>query len=181
MREIPSDPRERHRLWKAIDEAFKTGSFEHLGNALGGSPTWINEQMPSELGLGRPLEYAIYWSPVVFVAELIEAGADPNYVDDAGFPSIIAALSTTRADRLQIVRLLVNRGADLGMRGLNDWTPLHYAASTGDVEAVRILLSLGSDPQLRTRIDDCATALEEAERGGFREAAAVLRDAITAR
>ena len=175
MLEVPEDRCERERLFRAIDEGFKQGDFDGLRIALGGSDRWFDEEMPSELGLAHPLEYAIYWSPVRFVAELIEAGSNPNYADSAGFPSLIAALSTDRGDRLNIVKLLIDRGADLGQRGVNDWTPLHYAASTGDVDAVRLLLSAGADPALRTRIDDCATPLGEAERAGAAGAAALLR------
>ena len=79
MLEIPEDRCERHRLFKAIDDAFKGGDFEGLGVALGGSPGWFDERMPFELGLGHPLEYAIYWSPVRFISTLLDAGSDPNY------------------------------------------------------------------------------------------------------
>ena len=177
MLDVPEDRCERERLFQAIDDGFRAGDFEALGTTLGGSPIWFDEAMPFELGLGHPLEYAIYWSPVPFIERLIEAGSNPNYVDDTGFPSIIAALSTTRKDKLEIVQLLIDRGANLGMRGINDWTPLHHAASTGDIEAVRLLLAAGADPQLRTRIDTYATALEEAEAAGLADVASLLRQA----
>jgi uncharacterized protein len=177
MLEIPEDRCERERLFLAIDNAFKAGDFEALGAALGGSPNWFDETMPFEFGLGHPLEYAVYWSPVEFIERLIAAGSNPNFVADDGFPSLIAALSTSRKDKLEIVQLLIDSGADLGMRGLNDWTPLHYAASTGDTAAVRLLLAAGADPQLRTRIDNLATPLEEAEASGMADIASLLRQA----
>jgi uncharacterized protein len=179
MLEVPEDRFERHRLFQAIDDAFKAGNFDGLGLALGGSPRWFDEAMPSELGLGHPLEYAIYWSPVDFIRRLIEAGSGPDYSHHAGFPSIIAALSTNRQDKQEIMRLLLESGAHPDMRGHNDWTPLHYAASIRDVEAIRLLLAAGADPSLRTRIDNCATAQEEAEDAGFEEGAALLRQAAT--
>ena len=180
MLEIPDDRCEQHRLFMAIDDAFRAGDFEALGQALGNSPRWFDEPMPSELGLGHPLEYAIYWSPLGFIEELITAGSSVNYDDDAGFPSLIAALSTDRhgrGDRLEVVKLLIRHGADLTQRGVNDWTPLHYAASINDLEALRLLLDSGADPALRTRIDSCATALEEAEAAGSTEVARLLRQA----
>ena len=175
MLEIPEDRCERVRLYKAIDDAFKAGDFDALGAALGDTPRWFDEEMPFELGLGHPLEYAIYWSPIGFIGALIEAGSNPNYADAGGFPSIIAALSTSRGDRIAIVRLLLERGADPNGRGVNDWTPLHYAAGQRDADAMRLLLASGADPFLRTRIDDHASALEEAERAGYVEGAALLR------
>ena len=42
------------------------------------------------------LESAIYHSPLAFIRELLELGANANYPDHAGFPSLIAALSADR-------------------------------------------------------------------------------------
>ena len=184
MLEIPEDRCERHRLFKAIDDAFKAGDFEGLGHALGNAPRWFDETMPSEFGLGHPLEYAIYWSPSGFIEELIMAGSNVNYGDDAGFPTLIAALSTDRhgrGDRMDVLRLLIRHGADVNRRGVNDWTPLHYAASIRDLEAMRLLLEAGADPTLRTRIDDLTTALEEAEAAGFTDGVSLLRQAMAHR
>ncbi|WP_027170439.1 ankyrin repeat domain-containing protein [Mesorhizobium sp. WSM3224] len=181
MLEIPEDRCERAKLFKAIDDAFKAGDFETLGKALGGSARWFGEKMPFELGLGHPLEYAIYWSPAAFVTALLGAGSSPNYEDHAGFPSIIAALSTDRPDRLDVIHILLAHGANPDMRGVNDWTPLHYAVARRDVEAIRLLLLSGADPTLRTRIDDYETALEGAEQAGFEAGASLLREAMNNR
>jgi ankyrin repeat protein len=181
MLEIPEDRCERHRLFKAIDAAFKAGDFDALGKALGGSPRWYDEPMPFELGLGHPLEYAIYWSSVPFVTALLDAGSNPNYEDHGGFPSIIAALSTKRTDKLDIIRILIDHGADPDMRGVNDWTPLHYAVAIRDAEAIRLLLAAGADPSLKTRVDDYTTALAEADAAGFEAGASLLRDAMRGR
>jgi len=176
--EIPDDRCERHRLFKAIDDAFRAGDFDALGVALGGSPRWFDEQMPFELGLGHPLEYAIYWSPLDFISKLLIEGANPNYEEHAGFPSLIAALSTERKDRPQLLALLLERGADPNGRGVNDWTPLHYAMVVRDTEVVGLLLAAGADPALKTRIDNHESALEMAEAAGFDAGAALLRDAL---
>ncbi|WP_208695410.1 MULTISPECIES: ankyrin repeat domain-containing protein [unclassified Mesorhizobium] len=181
MLEIPEDRCERHRLFKAIDDAFKAGDFDALGKALGNSPRWFDERMPFELGLGHPLEYAIYWSPVGFISTLLDAGTDPNYRDHGGFPALIAALSTERADRTDIMQVLLDGGADPDMRGVNDWTPLHYAVAVRSVEAIRLLLTAGADPTLETRIDHYTTALEEADSAGFEAGASLLRDAMAKR
>ena len=166
-------------MFRAIDQAFKAGDLEGLGRALGGSPGWPDTIMPFEFDLGHPLEYAIYWSPLAFVAQLIAAGSNPNYDDRGGFPALIAALATDRPDRLQLLGLLLERGADPNRRGVNDWTPLHYALNRRDLDAARLLLANGVDPSLRTRVDGYETALEEAERAGYDAGVALLREAMT--
>jgi ankyrin repeat protein len=172
---------EIHRQFQAVDGAYRAGDLEALKAALGHPPDFPNCRQPFELGLGVPLEYAIYWSPRPFIAALLHLGADPNYSDSGGFPSLIAALSTDRPDRHAILELLVERGADLGQRGVNDWTPLHYAVSRRDLAAIEILLGYGADPSLKTRVDDCSTPLEDAEVMGFEDAANLLRAAASRR
>ncbi|MDT7545613.1 MAG: uncharacterized protein QOE99_1723 [Actinomycetota bacterium] len=121
------------------------------------------------------LSLAISWAPVDCVRTMLAAGADPNYVAADGFPALVAAALSGRPDRVELLGVLVAAGADLAARGVNDWTPLHAAASVDDPEAVALLLAAGADSSLRTSIDDRATALEEAEQLGNTRAAAVLR------
>jgi ankyrin repeat protein len=123
------------------------------------------------------LEYAIYHSPLSFVRTLLELGADPDYQDDAGFPSLIAAISTERPDKSELVELLLSRGADIQQRGMNDYTPLHYAAARNDVRLIELLLARGADPNARTKIDDFATPAQEAELLHSSEAVEALRKA----
>src|SRR5918993_2340016 len=106
------------------------------------------------------LALAISWSPLPFVRDLLDLGADPNFEAADGFPAVYGALSTERADRLELVKLLLARGADPNARGINDYTPLHLAVSQHDEAAMRLLLAHGADPALPTRIDQCATPLE---------------------
>jgi ankyrin repeat protein len=132
--------------------------------------------------IGHCLEYAIYHSPLSFIRLLLERGADPNYEDHAGFPSLIAALtclrsvpgSPARADAHEIPELLLGAGADPDQRGLNDYTPLHWAPGEGDERAVRLLLAHGADATARTRIDECETPREVALGAGHEAVAELL-------
>ncbi|SLN39228.1 ankyrin repeat domain-containing protein [Oceanibacterium hippocampi] len=166
--------------FRAVDKAFAEGDMTALLQALGEPGDFPRAPVALGPGLGEnPLEYAIYWSPVAFVAELLERGADPSRPDPAGFPPVIAALSSERPERLKIIALLLEHGADVAQRGINDWTPLHYAVAQGDLAGAALLLEHGADPGLRTRIDHCTSALEDAEAAGFEEAAALLRGALS--
>jgi ankyrin repeat protein len=158
----------------AIHQAYQRGDLEALKALLGEPPDFPNCRGP--VGAGEIiLEYAIYHSPLPFVRTLLEQGADPNYQDPAGFPALIAALSSARADRYQLVELLLASGADIQQRGVNDWTPLHYAAANDDLEGIALLLARGADPTARTRIDDGPTPLEEAKHLGHAAAARALQ------
>lgn len=159
---------ERQRRHRAIDDAYKAGDMEALRVALGDPPDFPNCVQPAELAVGAyPLEYAIYWSPASFVEALLVAGADPDYPSEGGFPSLIAVLSSGRDDALALLETLIHAGADPNQRGVNDWTPLHYAIAQGDLKAVPLLLRLGADPDLATRIDDRTTPREDARALGL--------------
>jgi len=157
------------RKLERIDDAFRKGDLDGLRAALDNPDVVPNGRMPAMLG--HCLVYAIYRSPIAFIRILLELGADPNASADDGFPPLIAALSCTRdvpgstrrTDVDDILRLLLSFSADPNQRGLNDYTPLHTAVAEGNAAAVQILLEANADPELRTRIDECATPLEMAQ------------------
>ena len=157
-----------------IHEAFKKGDADLVRSLLRNPPDFPNCPMP---GGGSILEYAIYHAPLNFIGKLIDLGMRVNYEDAAGFPCLIAALSTERDDRLDVLKLLLEHSADVHQRGVNDYTPLHYAVARNDARAVELLLSYGADPNAKTNVDDYATPLQEAEIAGRgdSEAAQVLR------
>jgi ankyrin repeat protein len=173
------DRREINRQFVALHKAYVEGDLDGLKRALGDPSDFPNCIQPFDLGMSDdPLGYAVYWSPLPFIERLLDLGADPNYPDPCGFPSLHAIISAQdRPDRHDRLRLLLARGASVEQRGFNDWTPLHQAVNRRDVEAVRILLAHGADPAARTNIDDYTTPEEDATRLGFTELVALLREA----
>jgi ankyrin repeat protein len=125
--------------------------------------------------MDESLDDAIHHGSLAEIRRLIDLGADPGYESDEGYPSLLSALAAERADKYQVLEILIDAGADVNQRGINDWTPLHYAASQDDVRAIEILVARGADLNARTRIDDCATPLEEAKILGKGKAVAALR------
>jgi uncharacterized protein len=168
------------KKFRRIDGAFRRGDLDALCAAVDDPGAVPNGHLPH--GIGSCLVYAIYHSPLAFIRTLLEAGADPNAPVDDGFPPLIAALSCSRevpganrrTDVDEIIRLLLSFGADPNGRGINDYTPLHMAVAERSLRAVHTLLQAGADPDLRTRIDDCETALEMAQAAGLADIAAML-------
>ncbi len=71
----------------AIHAAYQRGDLDALRSLLGAPADFPNCRGP--VGVGEIiLEYAIYHSPLPFIRQLLELGADPNYGDHAGFPSL---------------------------------------------------------------------------------------------
>jgi uncharacterized protein len=142
-----------------IDAAFKAGDLAALRAAVEDPSAIPNGPMP--LAIGSCLEYAIYHSPVAFIRELLELGANSVPDDHIGFPPLIAALSCSRSqpgsparpDVTEILSLLLEFGADPAQRGINDYTALHMAVAERNRPAVELLLQAGADPGARTRID----------------------------
>lgn len=162
-----------------LHEAFVRGDLAAVKTLLGDPPEFPNCTAP--IGMGCiVLEYAIYHSPIPFIETLLDMGADPDYPDHAGFPSLIAALSSDRPDRIEILDLLLAHGADIQQRGVNGYTPLHWAAGEDDPQLIEWFLARGADPEARTNVDDYATPLEEALILGHENAVRALK-AVAAR
>ena len=159
----------------ALHEAYVNGDLQGIKFLLGDPPDFPNCRGPR--GIGEiALEYAVYHSSFAFIHTLLDLGADANYGDHAGFPSLIAALSTDRDDRLDIVELLISYGADIQQYGHNGYTPLHWAAAGDDVPAIELLMRLGADPAARTLVDDYFTPEEEARLLNCQLAVKALRE-----
>ena len=179
------DPCAEEKRFQRIDAAFAAGDLAALRAALDDPPRFPNNLMP--MAVGPILTYAIYWSPLRFIEELLAIGADPDGHDNDGFPPLIAALNKThphpgspaRDDVVAVLTRLLDAGADPNQRGINDWTALHMAVVERNPAAVRLLLERGADATLRTRIDECETPIETARAGPGRvENAAALAEIV---
>jgi uncharacterized protein len=106
------------------------------------------------------LHGAAYWGQVEVAEVLLDAGADPNAVSRDAFLQIAplgAAVATTPGipqpsdDEdvvLELVRLLLERGAAVNARRKDGMTALHGVAFRGLARVAQELLDAGADPIL---------------------------------
>jgi hypothetical protein len=82
------------------------------------------------------------------VRQLLELGADPNVLADRNASVVIMAL--VHKAPIEMLELLVSRGADLGVPNQDGFGALHAAAEVDYVEPVPWLVSKGLDLEQRT-------------------------------
>jgi len=104
------------------------------------------------------------------VESFLRAGFSPNTRDSFGVPLVNLAV---RNGRQEVLRLLVERGADVNQQS-NDRgnTALMEAAGRGDIRAVRILIERGAELEQKSKNGQTALMLAVAE--GFVEAGRIL-------
>lgn len=92
-----------------------------------------------------PLQWAIFTGAVGLAQELIENGADVNFISESGEPLLQMAVDS---DNKQVVELMIMHEANVNLRNSNGDGPLHWAATTGALDVVRMLLYNGADPKM---------------------------------
>ena len=107
---------------------------------------------------------------------LLDKKGDVHIVNLGGMSPLHTAVAF-KADP-SAVEMLIQAGADVNLKTLanfDGWTPLHGAAARGSADVITVLLKHGADPAATD--GKGMTALQVAERGGFADAAKVLRAA----
>ena len=134
-----------NRLFQAI-RAADTAEVERLA-------TVPELNAPGEGGV-TPLMLAANLGRGDAVALLLAAGADANAADERGYTALFHACYNAEEDRghPEVVRALLEAGADKEARIGFGVRPLMYAAGQGEAAVVRVLLEAGADPLARNEV-----------------------------
>jgi ankyrin repeat protein len=112
---------------------------------------------------------------------LLENGADVRMASrPAGFTPLHSAVADDAGEVTKdLVKMLIDAGADPNAKNANGSTPLHTAAFTGDIAVLEMLLEAGGDATARDK--EGRSPLDIARERGNTEAAAELHHAVTSR
>ena len=160
--------------YDSIIEALESGDpdrLDQLSRDVDGFPGGVDSFIRR-----RWITNAIDLGSTSAVSWMLARGVDLAFRDDEGYTPLHSALERQRADRYEIIALLLDAGAPVDLKGINDWTPAHMAAARDDVEALRLLVAHGADLSIRTDIDSYTTPLEEARILGKSNAVAFLEE-----
>lgn len=102
---------------------------------------------PSQEKLNKRLKYAVVDGSINRVRKAIEAGALIN-----AYPNIIYAVSGTNRN-IQLIRLLIENGANVNIKDEDRKTPLMVAAFYNNPEVVRLLIDNGADVNVKDYTD----------------------------
>ena len=129
----------------------------------GADPNWIVNNTPrARMRGGSPrivfataLMRAAFSADLELVNLLLEYGADPNIKSSDNETALAAAaglgwvhgfhLERSRANRLEIIKIFVERGADVNWQDNYGISPLMVAGNLGDLPIIQYLLDQGAD------------------------------------
>lgn len=125
-----------------VFEAAAFGEVDRLTELLGDEPSLVT----SYSGDGfTALHFAAFFGRFEAAALLIGRGAE---VDAFGRGWMTGTAMHSAVSRLQsdVVRILLEAGANPNVRQSAGWTPLHSSAANGDLTSVELLLAADADP-----------------------------------
>lgn len=118
------------------------------------------------------LHLAAHFGQTETARTLLDAGADMLARSRNPLENMPLHAAVAGGERVDLARLLLERGAEVNATQHGGFTALHATAQSGYLEATRLLLAFGADASIRS--DDGKTARQLAEEQGHHQVAALL-------
>ncbi|KAF5405044.1 SH3 and multiple ankyrin repeat domains protein 3 [Paragonimus heterotremus] len=96
----------------------------------------------------KQLLSAIRSHNIARMENLLDRGLDPNFQYSSTGETPLGCAASQRPSRDLILKL-VEKGAHLEFRDTDTLTPIHRAAMTGNLDAIKVFLDLGQNPNVR--------------------------------
>jgi ankyrin repeat protein len=156
-----------------VFEAATFGKVERLRELLNRDPSLVNARSADT---GTALHFASFFAQPACVRELLARSANPQ-LRAPGFGNVMALHSAVAGRSVEIVRMLLEAGADPNAKQDQGFSALHEAANTGDLEMARALAGHGADPKQRD--DKGQTAVDLARAKHHEDVAAFLAGSVS--
>jgi uncharacterized protein len=157
-----------------VFEAAAFGDVDRLTELLSNEPSLVT----SYSGDGfTAMHFAAFFGRYEVAALLIERGAE---VDAFGRGWMTGTAMHSAVSRLQsdVVRILLEAGANPNVRQSAGWSPLHAAAMNGDLTSVELLLASGAEPTATN--DEGRSVIDLATESGDQRTVDRIRSALQA-
>ncbi|KAA3677678.1 SH3 and multiple ankyrin repeat domains protein [Paragonimus westermani] len=96
----------------------------------------------------KQLLSAIRSHNIARMENLLERGLDPNFQYSSTGETPLGCAASQQPSR-ELILKLVEKGAHLEFRDTDTLTPIHRAAMTGNLDAIKVFLDLGQNPNVR--------------------------------
>ncbi len=154
-----------------VFEASALGDFETVQRLIDGDRTLLNAFAADGF---YPLGLAAYFGHPAIVEFLLKNGADVHLAA-RNAQKVTALHAGASRGGAEIVKLLLEAGADPNAKQERGFVPLHSAAANGNAAVVELLLKHGA--RADTKADDGKTPADMAAEGGHKDLADKLRRA----
>jgi ankyrin repeat protein len=158
-----------------VFNAAQNGDAVRIREILSKNPELANAENNDGL---TPLGFAAHFGQKDAVLTLLEYGVDINALSHSKLsfiPSntaLHAAIAGNKSDVVNVVKVLIQKGAEINAVDSNEHTPIQAAAFEGNIEIAQLLIENGADI---SRKSGFGSAVSIATKRGHNEFAELLR------